>query len=60
MSLHHGYAKAIQDEMLRQAHKTPPPRRASKGPGGPQPRLVSLLITGTAFLSGLGVGWIVS
>jgi hypothetical protein len=60
MTLHYGYAKAMQDEMIRQAERSSPTRRASKEPIDLQSRrLVSFLITGTAFLSGMGLGWIV-
>ena len=60
MTLHYGYAKAMQDEMIRQADRSSPPRRVSKEPIDLQSRrLVSFLITGTAFLSGMGLGWIV-
>jgi len=45
MTLHYGYAKAMQDEMIRQADRSSPPRRASKEPIDLQARrLVSFLI----------------
>ena len=61
MTLHHGYAKAMQDEMIRRADKSAPPRRASKESNDLKSRrLVSFLIAGSAFLSGLGLGSIVN
>lgn len=60
MTLHHRFAKAMQDEIIRQADRSSPPRRTSKEPTDLQSRrIASFLITGTAFLSGMGLGWIV-